>query len=155
MLFRLARWLRAAGYDATLADPGEPDAGVLARAVDEERWLITRDRALLQRRAAAGRAVLVDGDTVAAQAASLSHVMARHGASIDWLAAPMSRCLVCNVPVVEADRDATAAAVPASVRTRGLPVRQCPRCHRLYWPGGHEARMRRTLEEFTRQAQER
>ena len=45
MLFRLARWLRAAGYDATLAEPGEPDAAVLARAVDEERWLVTRDHA--------------------------------------------------------------------------------------------------------------
>jgi len=152
MLFRLARWLRAAGYDATLAEPGEPDAAVLARAVDEERWLVTRDHALLQRRAAAGRTVLVEGDTVAAQATSLSRLMARHGASIDWLAAPMSRCLVCNVPVIPADPATAAAAVPPSVRARGLPVRQCLRCHRLYWPGGHEARMRKTLEEFSRQA---
>lgn len=152
MLFRLARWLRAAGYDATLAEPGEPDAAVLARAVDEERWLVTRDRALLQRRAAAGRTVLVEGDTVAAQAASFSRLMARHGASIDWLAAPMSRCLVCNVPVIPADPETATAAVPASVRARGLPVRQCPKCHRLYWPGGHEARMRKTLEGFSRQA---
>jgi uncharacterized protein with PIN domain len=146
MLFRLARWLRAAGYDASLAERGEPDAAVLARAVDEHRWLVTRDRALLQRRAATTTAILIDGDTVADQAASLSRAMAERHRPIDWLADPMSRCLVCNVPVIAIDP--LPDGLPPGVRARGVPVWQCPSCRRLYWAGGHESRMRRTLERF-------
>ena len=46
MLLRLARLLRAAGYDTYLASGGEPDAALLKLAREEGRMLITRDKRL-------------------------------------------------------------------------------------------------------------
>ena len=46
MLVRLARLLRAAGYDTYLASGGEPDANLLRIAREEGRMLLTRDKRL-------------------------------------------------------------------------------------------------------------
>jgi len=160
MLQRLARWLRAAGYDAASPAPGTGDAALLAAALAGRRLLLTRDRGLCDRRAARAdpgdwcawadrgggtlrRAVLlIEGDDVTAQAGSLSRQV-----PVDWVLAPMTRCLVCNVPLRPAS-PAQAAAAPPAVHARGLAVTACPACARIYWPGGHEARIRRTLSHF-------
>lgn len=144
MLVRLGRWLRGAGYDTALPRPGEHDADLLARAITEDRLLLTRDRELTRRRGAAAYAVLVEGDTVEAQARDVTVKL-----GIDWLAAPFSRCLVCNTPVEPAPTTVH-HRVPPSVRHRALPLHYCTPCDRIYWPGGHEARMRRTLEQLGR-----
>ena len=61
--------------------------------------------------------------------------------AIDWQRDPLSRCLVCNEGLRPADAPAL-AEVPKGVTP---PIRTCPSCRRLYWAGGHEARIRRTL----------
>jgi uncharacterized protein with PIN domain len=139
MLQRLARWLRAAGYDAALADPGAADGDLLAEALASGRWLVTRDRGLLHHRRAAEAVILLAGESTEAEALSLSGQM-----PIDWMHAPMTRCLVCNVPLSPAAAG-EAFGAPEGVRARKLPVTACPVCQRIYWPGGHEARLRRTL----------
>ena len=58
MLVRLARLLRAAGYDTYLAAGGEPDAELIKTARREGRILITRDKRLA---AATEESVLVGG----------------------------------------------------------------------------------------------
>lgn len=136
MLLRLARWLRAAGYDTTVAGANDRDRDILADAVREARLLLTRDRALAHHRYADGTVVVISGDGLAAQTASLHRQIA-----IDWHLAPLTRCLVCNDPLRPAG-DPPPAAVPAGVRG---PIRTCPACRRLYWAGGHETRIRRTL----------
>lgn len=54
MLLRLGRWLRAAGYDAAIAEGAADDAALIARCAAERRVLVTRDRRL----AALGRAAV-------------------------------------------------------------------------------------------------
>lgn len=142
MLVKVARWLRTAGHDAATAHPGEPDDRVLARAIVEDRILLTRDRGLLARRNGAGRVLLITGDRMHDQVRSLS----RHVA-VDWLSAPFSRCILCNVPVVPVG-PSLAGRLPPRVRDGALPAWSCPDCDRLYWPGGHERRMRETLKTF-------
>lgn len=136
MLLRLARWLRAAGYDTTVAGAGDRDRDILADAVREGRLLVTCDRGLARHRYADGTVVVISGDGLSAQTASLQHQVA-----IDWQHAPLSRCLVCNETLRPAEA-AAGATVPAGVYG---PVRTCPTCRRLYWAGGHETRIRRTL----------
>jgi hypothetical protein len=58
MLGRLARLLRAAGYDTYLAAKAEPDDELIRLARREGRILVTRDKRLA---AAAEESVLVDG----------------------------------------------------------------------------------------------
>jgi uncharacterized protein with PIN domain len=141
MLHGLARWLRAAGYDAAVAERGLHDRAVLARAVAEGRLLLTRDRAMLQRRAAEGQVLVLAGGDLDAWVAELS---ARLG--VDWGMAPFSRCLVCNHALAPAP-PTVAATVPERARDLG-PLTWCPHCRRVYWPGGHVRRMASRLARW-------
>ena len=60
-----------------------------------------------------------------------------------------SRCLVCNIPIVEYQPapDLSDDRLPPSVRERRLPVFQCPHCDRLYWRGSHVERMLSSLQD--------
>jgi uncharacterized protein with PIN domain len=133
MLLRLARLLRAAGYDTALAEGGQRDSELLRVARGENRVLVTRDKAL----AAAGhpRAVLVSGRGAYAEAESLSATL-----PIDWRLAPFSRCLVDNAPLHEASAG-DLARVPAAAQDRSGPFHACPACGRVYWQGSHVRRL--------------
>ncbi|UEM07864.1 Mut7-C RNAse domain-containing protein (plasmid) [Skermanella rosea] len=144
MLHGLGRWLRGAGYDTAIAETGGADGALLDLALSEGRKLLTRDRAILQRRRAAGVVVLVQGDTVHEQALNLGQRL-----GLDWLADPLSRCMVCNTELEPAP-PTLAGLAPANIRASGLPIRHCAGCDRLYWPGSHERRIRATLREFAR-----
>jgi uncharacterized protein with PIN domain len=142
MLLRLARLLRAAGYDTYLAHDGQSDAELLELARAENRVLVTRDKRLAAQ--AHPRAVVVEGRGAHAEAA---HLAAR--LPIDWALAPFSRCLVDNAPL----RDASAqdvARMPPEARARPGPFRACPACGRVYWPGSHVRRLGERLESLAK-----
>lgn len=142
MLARLGRWLRAAGYDAAIAAGGTPDKELLAWAVAERRVVLTRDRHLAMPGQPVAAIRLLTAETVAAQARQV-----RDALGIDWLKAPFTRCLVDNTPLIPAPAE-RAGQVPLQSRLAGGPLRQCPECHRLYWPGGHVRRMTARLAEW-------
>jgi uncharacterized protein len=131
-LRRLARWLRAAGYDV-LWEPLIAHATLLARCRDEERTLLTLDRAL----AARGGVVvclLPSHDPIE----QLRFLARRYG--LDLLAHAFTRCPVCNEPLLEAapgDVD-----VPPRVRETCDRFWRCARCGRAYWEGDHVRNMR-------------
>lgn len=143
MLVRLARLLRAAGYDTYLAEGGEPDAELVRTARREGRILVTRDRRLA---AAFEESVLVTGWGVNAEAHSLSRAVV-----LDWEFAPFTRCVMDNARL----RDATAEEVnrfPERARSLGGPFRTCPACGRDYWPGSHVRRMEARLHSLAQDA---
>jgi uncharacterized protein with PIN domain len=140
MLLRLARLLRAAGYDTYLAHDGQRDAELLQIARVQNRVLVTRDKRLAAQ--AHPRAVLVAGRGAAAEAESLSAVL-----PIDWTLAPFSRCLVDNAPLRAADTS-DLDRTPEAARTRPGPFRACPACGRVYWPGSHVRRLAERLERL-------
>jgi uncharacterized protein with PIN domain len=142
MLARLARLLRAAGYDTDLSVGGERDSEILARARDEARVLVTRDRRLADK--AGPGAVLLADETAAAQAQALSRML-----PIDWGFAPFTRCVIDNAPLREATAEEV-ARMPVDSRERPGPFRACPACGRLYWPGSHVRRMAARLADLAR-----
>ena len=142
MLSRLARWLRAAGYDTREAAADEADRDILARAVAEGRILLTRDRGLLEHRDAPGTVRLLESADLDGQARELAD---RHG--LDWLHQPFSRCLVCNTPLTAAPGGAR-QAVPPRARAVAEALWQCPGCGRVYWEGSHVRRMRQRLRAW-------
>ena len=141
MLGSTARWLRAAGYDAQLAEPGRPDAEILEQCRAEDRILVTRDRRLAQA-AAAVRTVLLTGDDPDRHAQALCEAL-----GVDWTLAPFTRCLVDNAPLEPAEA-ADLAGIPEQSRALPGPFRRCPRCGRIYWPGSHVRRMTALLERW-------
>lgn len=142
MLERLARLLRAAGHDTAMAEPGQPDALILARLEQEARTLITRDRRLAVRTGAG--AILITADRPLDQARELARV-----APIDWTFAPFSRCMMDNARLRTANAEEI-ARMPADARERPGPFCVCPACGRLYWPGSHVKRLSARLHELAR-----
>lgn len=139
MLARLARYLRAAGYDTLLAVGHERDAELVARAAAEDRWLLTLDRQIVEHRAGRGRVLLLAHGTVAEQARFLAAEL-----GLDWLAQPFSRCLLDNGVLAPALPESM-GRLPAWVAQNLHDFRGCPECGRVYWAGSHHRRMQQTL----------
>jgi uncharacterized protein len=145
MLHGLGRWLRAAGYDTVIAAGGLPDRELAARCAEEGRILLTKDRDLATTAAGTAPVLLVPGNGIDKAAQALSAAL-----DIDWQHAPFTRCIVDNRPLEAAPPD-SAARVPKSSRGAGGPLRVCPECGRLYWPGGHVRRMQQRLAAWQRE----
>jgi uncharacterized protein len=90
--------------------------------------------------------VLVPGDGTDAAAHALHSALA-----IDWQRAPFTRCLIDN-RLLEAAGPELARLVPERSRPGVGPLRVCPECSRLYWPGGHVRRMQQRLAGWQREA---
>lgn len=139
MLARLARYLRAAGIDTTLADATASDAQILREAIEQDRWLLTADRKIMDHKAAKDRVIQLPFGSLDAQAAALN---ARF--DIDWLGHAFSRCLLDNAPLQPATAEHV-LQVPEDVRLLGEELLVCPECGRVYWRGSHYKRMRGRL----------
>lgn len=138
MLGRLARWLRVLGYD-TVYDASLHDRALVELANAQDRVLLTRDRHLLRERRPR-RAVEITRDAPLEQLSAL----------VDDLGLPVPdelflRCLVCNTLLDEVPPAEAAALLPPPARGLPGPIRRCPACGRVYWPGSHVRRMIRSL----------
>lgn len=130
MLGSLARWLRFFGYDTAFLGPELDDEEVAARAREEGRWLLTRDREL----AAVGpRTLLVRCADVESQ---LVEVFARLGLRPEP-ELDASRCGECNGALEPVGRDQVSRTVPPYVLATADRFRRCAGCGRIYWPGTH------------------
>jgi len=144
MLGTLAKWLRVAGVDCDYAG-GMTDDG-LVQVARGGRTVLTRDRVLAAR--CADRGLYVESDDLERQ---LLQVMAAMPGQVEG-AEPLSRCLVCNVPVVDAPPDEVGGRVPPGVLERTREFWRCPRCDRVYWVGTHVEDMERRLRGLVERA---
>src|SRR4030081_1312434 len=106
---RLARWLRALGYDASY-HTRIGDADLVREAAAESRVLLTRDRDLTKRRVIQSgvvRAILIRDDEVTKQ---LRQVFAELGLELNEA---LTRCIECN--------SVLKSRLPASVAERAPP----------------------------------
>jgi uncharacterized protein with PIN domain len=136
----LAKWLRFCGFDATLVrlDPDKPG-----------NWPPPRPQThILTRQAACQRLKRPDLPILAASEPEeqVAEVMQRLGLSADDLK-PLSRCRHCNDPLAPLDRDLVQGRVPEHVFLHHRRFYECPRCHRIYWPGSHLKGISGTLQE--------
>lgn len=144
MLQRVGRWLRAAGYDTRIANPGTSDRELLQLALEEGRWLITRDRKLTEHRHAVDAVMLLRGNTVDQ---CIRELRSRLAIDLDYQ--PFSRCLRCNSPL-EPARAEHLHEMPIRARALSASARHCPHCQQLYWAGSHVRRMRERLRTWAR-----
>ena len=141
MLGGLARWLRAAGYDASF-HPGIDDAELVRLAHEQRRILLSCDAGIFQRAEVAAsepRAIRLEPNR--SPVAQLTHVLRTLGLGLG-----QPRCIACGGML----RDATAAEIAgAPERTRAITQRfwMCTGCGRLLWRGAHWRRIERGLAE--------
>jgi len=141
MLGRLARWLRALGFDTAYREHIE-DADLVQAAMAEGRIVLTRDRRMPEEWRYAG-IHLVRSESPREQLAEIA-------ADFDLAARarPFARCIRCNEPLEVAHRDSVHGAVPERIHRHKRRFRRCPACDRVYWSGSHTHRMRRTFESI-------
>ena len=144
MLVQLGHWLRAAGYDTLIAHRRAQDRSLVARAMIDDRILLTRDHKLREIRDAARCTILLHGERIDAWVREITPRL-----RIDWLARPFSRCLVCNT-VLRPAPDLARARLPPAVLEAVAEINYCRQCDKLYWAGGHVRRMLRQLEVWQR-----
>jgi uncharacterized protein len=139
MVGRLARYLRMLGCD-TLYAHGWSDDEIVARARDDGRTVLTRDRALSSR---VESAVLL-------RSSALPEQLRQVVAAIPDLPRTVSfeRCTVCNGPLRPR---AGPPGDPAPIHPRGPPagpVFECTDCGHAYWEGTHTAAVRQHFAEW-------
>jgi hypothetical protein len=136
----LARWLRAAGYEALVA-PGVPGH----RLPDEARRLglvlLTTEAEALDRR------IAVDGSLVVAWVPSaLTMAEQLHMVALDLglgLRAP--RCMACGGRLVPRPKDEVRPRIPPRTARWKDEYFVCAGCDRLFWRGTHWERIETTL----------
>jgi len=139
MLGRLARWLRALGYD-TLYFRDAPDRRLLAVALADRRRLLTRDVALALRAREAG--LLVRAEELDLQIREVTDAFGLAGRRA------LSRCLECNGVLASAAPEAVRDCVPPYTFATRREFWLCSGCGRVFWEGTHVAGIRRRLEPY-------
>lgn len=141
MLGRLARWLRILGHDVVY-EPSISDDGLIARALQEQRIILTMDRELSQRESARN-CLLVNSDNYKEQ---LKQVIARY--NIDCKSHIFTRCLLCNEILDSIEKEKIKDNVPSYVYSTHNEFDICPQCHRVYWSGTHRVKILKNLDEI-------
>lgn len=142
---RLARWLRAMGYDAALFTR-QDDSDLVRTALKEGRIVLTKDGGIARRRVATTgqlRLLHLRSDSVPEQ---LRQVVAAF--SLNPTHHPFSLCLECNRPLEERGKEEVKGLVPPYVFRTQQEFSQCPSCGRIYWQGTHWEAMRRKLRDL-------
>jgi len=126
----LAKWLRFCGFDTTEVR--------LTPAAPETLPPPAPDTCILTRRQAFARLARPDLLILAAETpeAQLREVLGRlkiPRRRLDFL----SRCSRCNDLLAPVDREQVLGLVPEYVFHTHRRFYECPRCHRLFWPGSH------------------
>jgi hypothetical protein len=144
MLGRLARWLRLIGYD-TVYTASLTDHQIAARARAEERIVLTRDRALTQRRGI--RCLFVDSQVLEEQ---LDQVVTALGPP----RTDVARCSKCNTPLVPVTRSQVQSEVPSYVFETHDQFHRCTKCNQIYWPGSHWDNVQHVVAHIARERKE-
>jgi len=143
MLGRLARWLRILGYDVVY-EHSISDNDLIARALRENRIILTMDRELANRKSAKN-ALLLRSDDYKEQ---LKHVITHY--KIDCESHIFSRCLLCNERLDSIEKEKIKDKVPPYVYATHYEFDICPQCRRVYWSGTHRCNILKKLDEIVR-----
>lgn len=128
MLGRLARWLRTLGYD-TAYENVISDEALIGRVLTEQRWLLTRDRYLVQRKILRDRHTLIVSDHLHDQ---LRQLRSELRMTFDLSDKTASRCAACNALLIVIPHEEAALKVPAYVAHVHPRFVQCQNCGRIY-----------------------
>jgi uncharacterized protein with PIN domain len=132
MLGGLARWLRAAGYDASWHE-GIPDPDLVRLAHAEGRFVLSSDGDIFQFalvRAGIVPALFVPRNLPIRE--QLAHVLRQLRLSLRE-----PRCMACGGGLTELTRAQAAGHVPARSLAAHERFWRCERCGKVYWHGTH------------------
>jgi uncharacterized protein with PIN domain len=144
MLGGLAKWLRAAGYDAYYAREGTDvsDGALVRRAIEEGRVLLTSDRGFLECKPVRNEEVPL---LVVPHLPLEDQLRLVVGSSFDLTRRP-SRCMECNGELETMLPDVAVERVPPGLIRAHQRFFRCCGCARVFWHGSHWERIGGCLE---------
>ena len=136
----LARWLRAAGYEARPA-PAVPGHRLPDEALRLGLVLLTSEAEVLDRR------IVADGSLVVVWVPSaLTMAEQLHLAAVELgLTLREPRCMACGGGLVPTAKEAIRPRIPPRTALWQDEYFVCAECDRLFWRGTHWERIERTL----------
>jgi len=138
----LARWLRAAGYEAQV-DEKVPGHRLPDEALQRGLVLLTTEAEVLERRiVVSGKLVVVWVPSALTMKEQLRMVMR----DLD-LGRRDSRCMSCGGVLVPTPKEDVAPRIPPRTAKWLDEYFVCAECDRLFWQGTHWQRIAKTLEE--------
>lgn len=143
MLGGLARWLRAAGYDAEFEydiDDGE----LVARAERTGQMILSSDGPLFERNViTSGRVRALFVPRQLSKLEQLRFVVGELG-----LAIGTARCMACGGELIEVPKHEVAGEAPPLAFRRCEQFWRCGRCGKLLWHGTHWRKIAERLGEI-------
>lgn len=142
MLGGLARWLRAAGYDAEFVH-GIDDRRLIQRARQTQATLLSSDGRLFERNVVKSkqvRALFIPRELTKHQ--QLAFVLA----GLQRPVRPMPRCMACGGKLVVVEKACVRDEVPAKAYAACEEFWRCGRCGKLLWRGTHWRKISAALE---------
>ncbi|MCK5571954.1 MAG: twitching motility protein PilT, partial [Bacteroidetes bacterium] len=127
-LGKLASLMRMLGLDALYSN-AYTDEEILAISRDEERAVLSRDRALLQHES------LTRGYRVREKDPRRQVLEVLERFDLRESLAPLTRCLVCNTPLGKVAKEEVIDRLPPRVRETFEDFWQCMSCKRVFWRG--------------------
>ena len=140
-LGKLAKWLRMMGFDTTF--DAEASAELFRDQVESDRIVLTRTGAI-QQRLGDRRLVFITSNDPGSQ---LKQVITEIEISPSDTQ-PFSRCINCNVPIVEVDPDDVYGLVPDYIYENHSVFHKCLQCKRIFWSGSHIKRALEIIENL-------
>lgn len=130
MLGKLARWLRALGFDVLYSSKTGDDE-LLNIARREGRTLLTRDTRLL------GRAKTFPALRITSEKWDEQVIQVLSAFDLKDEVRPFSRCLDCNRRLKPLAKDKARNLVVPFVLEHARAFALCPNCGRIFWTGTH------------------
>jgi len=140
----LARWLRAAGYDARALIGAKGDA-LLRAAIDDQRILVTTDGHLLERR------LVTEGTVFVVWVPSRMPLLRQLSVVMTDLGLPSlsPRCMSCGGELAAVAKEAVQARIPPKTARWKDEYFLCRDCGKLLWQGTHWERIAARLTEVS------
>ncbi|MEW6570858.1 MAG: Mut7-C RNAse domain-containing protein [Nitrospirota bacterium] len=140
MLGRLARWLRFLGFD-TVYRPDTVDRDLIRIARQEDRFILTKDTALLKRKGIRG--FLLNADDSLEQLQEVIHRFKLKEFNL------FSRCVKCNGELARiSNKSEIKDSVPEYVYLNYKLFSKCKGCGKVYWEGSHPQKFRELVEDI-------
>ena len=141
MLGKLAKWLKILGFDVLYFSKIK-DEELLSHARKENRVLLSRDHALLDR-ARGLKKLFIEAETWEEQVRQVLDFF-ELWEEMD----PYSRCLGCNIKLKPLAKSQAVNLVAPFVFRKANSFAICPSCGQVFWPGTHFDDMEDKLEEI-------
>jgi len=147
MLGGLARWLRAAGYDAAF-EYGIDDGDLIDRTREDGRTILSSDGPLFDRN------VIKDGTVRAVYVPQQLSKLDALRFVLRELSLPLRdpRCMACGGELAEVPKHTVTHEAPPLAFRNCERFWRCGRCGKLLWHGTHWQKITRRLAEITPEA---